>query len=400
MMARGLAPLWRCATAASLRRRVPALLLALLPCVHVSIASAQTKPEAARPRIAVLEFASVEATKAETAAVTDEVRNDLFKSGRFEVLERTEIDAVLNEQALQQAAAEPIDAVKAGKLLSVHYIVTGRLTRPSPEIYQLSVQAIDVETGKVTASETTHHEGAIMGLLDKLPELTSQAVAHLFGEEPTRETKQEAAPAPPPAASQPTPEQPQLLRIFGAPLTDLKLSLAGPASATDAVEVIAASGISVGYERSFTTHIAGSVTLHLSRVTQVEFSPPGQPTRKVGATGSFNMVSLGLKYDWFPGDWVLFAGGEVYFAALDYRVADYLFSGGQETSWTVSASGLAFRVGGDYVLDKHWFTGLAAEGDAYTHFSGSRIDAYDRNGGLNADNSTLTTVFLRVGYQF
>ena len=396
-MTPGPAPAWNPGRAGWLPVRALALLLLALTSAHLSVASAQTAPAAGKPRIAVLEFSGVGVTEAETAAVTEEIRSDLFKSGRFEVLERSRIDAVLNEQALQQAAVATEDAVKAGKLLDVQYIVTGRLTSPSPGTYHLSAQAIDVETGRITASDTAQHEGGILGLLEKLPALTARAVAKLFEEAPPPAAQ---APAPPPEPLANT-KPPLTLRVFGGPYTLLSVNLAPPGKIDESLESINAEAITLGFEQFFTDRLSGTAAMHLGRVTDVEMTNvPGQPTRTVSASGSFSMLSLGGGYNWRPGNWVLFAGGEVYFAALDYSFPDFRLSGGQETRWTITARGIGFRGGADYVLENDVFIGMSFFGDLFSNYSGSRIDALQSNGGVDTDLSNVIAIVFRVGYNF
>ena len=91
-----------------------------------------------RPRIAVVNFGN---SSAWTwwgdnlgAAAADEMTTQLVKSGRFTVLERAQIGAVLAEQNLgASGAVTPATAPKIGKLLGVQFLVTGSITQFSIE---------------------------------------------------------------------------------------------------------------------------------------------------------------------------------------------------------------------------------------------------------------------------
>ncbi len=86
-----------------------------------------------KPRIAVLEFKS----KAEnqwwyhngSAAAQDVFVTELFKSGKFRVVEREQLAALMQEKNLTLSGdLDPATAVKVGKILGVNYLLTGSVT--------------------------------------------------------------------------------------------------------------------------------------------------------------------------------------------------------------------------------------------------------------------------------
>jgi curli biogenesis system outer membrane secretion channel CsgG len=87
----------------------------------------------AKPRIAVLEFKN----KADgqwwyhggAAAMQDVFVTELVKSGKFRVIDREQLAALLAEKNMSLAGdIDPKTAVKAGKLLGVQYFLTGAVT--------------------------------------------------------------------------------------------------------------------------------------------------------------------------------------------------------------------------------------------------------------------------------
>jgi curli biogenesis system outer membrane secretion channel CsgG len=114
---------------------VATLLLALLVAV-VGPSLAQDKP-----RIAVLEFEA----KADqqwygwwrsggSSAVQDVMVTELVKSGKFRVIEREKLDALMREKNLSLSGDVSVDtAIKAGRLLGVKYFVTGAITEYGEE---------------------------------------------------------------------------------------------------------------------------------------------------------------------------------------------------------------------------------------------------------------------------
>lgn len=86
-----------------------------------------------KPRVAVLEFKN----KADNqwwyhggaAAAQDVFVTELVKSGKFRVIEREQLDALMREKGLSLSGdIDPKTAIKAGKLLGLNYLLTGAVT--------------------------------------------------------------------------------------------------------------------------------------------------------------------------------------------------------------------------------------------------------------------------------
>src|SRR5262245_11816315 len=89
--------------------------------------------DSTKPRIAVLEFKN----KADNqwwwhggaAAAQDVVVTELVTSGKFRVVEREQLAALMEEKNLTLSGdVDPKTAVKIGKLLGVNYLLTGAVT--------------------------------------------------------------------------------------------------------------------------------------------------------------------------------------------------------------------------------------------------------------------------------
>jgi curli biogenesis system outer membrane secretion channel CsgG len=89
--------------------------------------------DSTKPRIAVLEFKN----KADNQwwyhggaeAAQDVFVTELVKSGRFRVVEREQLSALMSEKNLAlDGDVDPATAVRAGKLLGVKYFLTGAVT--------------------------------------------------------------------------------------------------------------------------------------------------------------------------------------------------------------------------------------------------------------------------------
>ena len=141
-----------------------------------------------KPRIAVLEFKS----KAENqwwyhngaSAAQDVFVTELVKSGKFRVVEREQLAALMEEKNLVLSGdIDPATAVKVGKLLGVNYLLTGAVTEygasdtqvHTPGVRRLpgvsvgkkkfvaamNARMIDTETGEILwADEARGEEGS------------------------------------------------------------------------------------------------------------------------------------------------------------------------------------------------------------------------------------------------
>ena len=79
----------------------------------------------------------------------------LMKTGRFRVMERAQMNAILQEQGFQQSGACDGGecAVQVGKLLSVDRLVVGHVAKVG-KIYTLSARLVNVESGVTEKSVT------------------------------------------------------------------------------------------------------------------------------------------------------------------------------------------------------------------------------------------------------
>ena len=86
-----------------------------------------------KPRIAVLEFKNKADNqywwRGGAAAMQDVIVTELVKSGKFRVMDREALNAVMREQNLSLSGdVDPATAIKAGKLIGVRYLLTGSIT--------------------------------------------------------------------------------------------------------------------------------------------------------------------------------------------------------------------------------------------------------------------------------
>ena len=127
---------------------------------------AQTPPE--KEKVAVLDLEVVGASAAEGASVTERVRSEMFATGLYTMVSRNLTNQVLDEQALQQTLCmDDACAARVGKILGVGTIITGRLSRPNANLWQVSLQITAVETAETLAVKTITHTGDLSTLLNR-----------------------------------------------------------------------------------------------------------------------------------------------------------------------------------------------------------------------------------------
>ncbi|MFO7557301.1 MAG: CsgG/HfaB family protein [Desulfobacterales bacterium] len=109
-------------------------------------------PAGARERMAVLDLKPVGVDENLAMAVSENLRTMIIAGGRYEIVERTQIDKLLQEYRLGQTGlTEDGHARKIGSLANVDLVLLGSLSRIF-ECYSINARIINVETGVVIAA--------------------------------------------------------------------------------------------------------------------------------------------------------------------------------------------------------------------------------------------------------
>jgi TolB-like protein len=125
---------------------------------------AQAPPK--KELIAVLDLDVKGGTSEEAAALSNQLRKELFKTGQFTLVDRSQLDEILKEQALQQSGCTSQECVvQVGRLLGIRQIVSGSVTKISKDLWQVSTVLVDVETSETLRTETINYRGPYEGLL-------------------------------------------------------------------------------------------------------------------------------------------------------------------------------------------------------------------------------------------
>ncbi|MDO9514155.1 MAG: conjugal transfer protein TraF [Elusimicrobiota bacterium] len=118
-------------------------------------------PESEKINVAVTDFeARAPLSQSETTFISDFVRGDLVKNGRFNVVEKNSMDKILAEQGFQNSGCSSADcAVAMGKILNVKTILVGSCGKLLNN-YVVTLNAVEVESGKIVYSDNISVENS------------------------------------------------------------------------------------------------------------------------------------------------------------------------------------------------------------------------------------------------
>jgi TolB-like protein len=121
------------------------LLLALLPLCAFTPGFAQDQPPAKEP-IAVMDLKAEGVPQSTANVLSNKLRTELFNSGKYNVLNREDMKAILGEQEFQQSGIcdDMKCMAKIGGALGVVYMVTGSIGKLG-ETYNITLKMIDIE---------------------------------------------------------------------------------------------------------------------------------------------------------------------------------------------------------------------------------------------------------------
>lgn len=110
--------------------------------------------------LAVGAFEPIGGSATDAAVIADLFRNEIVKGQAFSVVEKSNMDKILQEQAFQQTGCTSQEcAVKLGKILNVKLLVVGSFGKMLGQ-YVINVRVIDVETAQAVYSDVLQIDDA------------------------------------------------------------------------------------------------------------------------------------------------------------------------------------------------------------------------------------------------
>jgi TolB-like protein len=157
--------------------------VALVLGVLISYTSAQIP-------IAVMDFEGYGISQTEVIALTNRLRNELFRIGQFDVVERGMMESILAEQDFQLTGCTSDEClVEIGQLLGAEQMVGGSVSRVG-ETFTVSARRVNVQTGSVLAVSDYDLQGALDELLTSGMRVVAYRLAGLSYPEEVEETPQ------------------------------------------------------------------------------------------------------------------------------------------------------------------------------------------------------------------
>lgn len=140
-------------------------------------------PAARRQTVAVLDFEAVGVSKIEAMMIGDLVREALVKQGRFTILDRKNMNAILKEQSFQASGCTTEECrVQMGQLLNAELVMSGQLVKVG-NAWQVTAKSLDVATAKfvnvarVDVADLAKAGPAIEQLVESLAETPAERLA-------------------------------------------------------------------------------------------------------------------------------------------------------------------------------------------------------------------------------
>lgn len=158
--------------------------------------------------IAVLNLKNAaDVSKGEADIITDRLRIELFKTGNVDIMEREEMQSVLEEQGFQASGVCSDEGclVEMGQILGVQVIITGSIGKLG-KLYLLNFRAVDVQTAKISKVVSRDIDGDIEKVVTDLSDIAWQLTCSESRkktspqktEKKTESAKKEADDSPPP----------------------------------------------------------------------------------------------------------------------------------------------------------------------------------------------------------
>lgn len=106
-----------------------------------------------KTRIAVIDISGRDVKEEMVILITNAIIDGIVSTGRFDVIDRINRDKILKEQGFQLTPiVDESTRVEVGRILGVQKIITGDLSFIDGGFF-LSIQLLDVQTGKIEASQ-------------------------------------------------------------------------------------------------------------------------------------------------------------------------------------------------------------------------------------------------------
>lgn len=152
-----------------------------------NVAPAKLPAAGARPHLAVFTFDEISSPQPEPglgAALAEMLSTALINAGHYRLIERKQLQKILEEQALSQSGAlDSETAVVVGKIMSIDAIVVGSISALANAV-EADARILNVETGEAIAA--AHSRGASANELRQMAEALAKEISQRAAMVPVR----------------------------------------------------------------------------------------------------------------------------------------------------------------------------------------------------------------------
>jgi|GEM_PF-1005400 len=158
--------------------RVKAVLFSAVVSILVGLASyGQDKPA-----VAIMDLHALGVSQSEAISVTNLIRNELFATGQYKVVEREKMEEIAKEVGFQLSGCTSSECVvEAGRIFGVQRMVAGSLDKLG-SLYVINLRMIEVETGEIVSVARADCMGSIEEVAVRS---TREVVRKLTGKTPS-----------------------------------------------------------------------------------------------------------------------------------------------------------------------------------------------------------------------
>lgn len=126
--------------------------------------------------VGILDLEGRGISELEAATLTDRMRSEMVKTGAVTIVERSQMQEILEEQGFQQTGCTSDEcAVEVGKLLGVETMVSGSIGKIG-QSYTLDVRMFAVETGAIVKTVNRTYRGEVDGLIMEIEKIAWEIV--------------------------------------------------------------------------------------------------------------------------------------------------------------------------------------------------------------------------------
>jgi len=120
-----------------------------------------------RYSLAVNDLRAQGVTKAEALVISEQLRVELSKAGKYQLIERSQMKEILAEQGFQQTGCTNDNcAVEVGQLLGVKNILIGSLGKAGSYTV-MTIRILDVTFGNIIVNESIRTKGGIDEIMER-----------------------------------------------------------------------------------------------------------------------------------------------------------------------------------------------------------------------------------------